>query len=300
MHRLKRCVAAALVLATLAGARAGAQVDANLGGLDEGNVKGYLAPLPEAFSGAINTSVFHSANIPIAGLTFSVGVEAMVVAFDDADRLYTPTHPAGFSPSGNGDVEVPTVVGDTTAVIVDGQAGTQLGYPGGFDIDNFALAVPQLTIGSFMGTKAVIRYIALEIDDTDLGDLQLIGFGAQHSISQYFPGLPVHLALGAFYQTFEMGEDLVDSKAFHMMAMASRSFGVAEPYVGVGFDSYSFKVSYDNETDTSDERIDVEFDGENDLHLTAGANVNLSLFHLHGEITHASSTSVAVGLRVGL
>jgi len=301
MLRLNGRAAAATALALVAAVyTAYAQVDANLGGLTEDNVRGYLAPLPEAFSGAINTAVFHSADVPVAGLTFQVGVEAMVVAFGDDARLYTPTHPAGFSPSSPDGVEVPTVVGDTTAVFVDGQAGTQLGYPGGFDIENFAIAVPQLTIGSFMGTRAVIRYIALELDDTDLGNLELIGFGAQHSISQYFPGLPVNLALGAFYQTFQMGDDLVDSKAFHVMGMASRSFGVIEPYVGLGFDSYSFDVSYDAETDSSDDKIDVDFESENDLHLTGGANLNLSFFHLHGEITHASATSVAVGLRVGM
>ena len=272
-----------------------AQLDSNLGGLTSDNVEGYLAPLPQAFSGALNLAVFEGADIPLTGLNVSLGVKAMAVGFDDEDRVYRPSVPDGFERG-----EVATVVGDTEATYLDGGGGLQLGFPGGFDIETFALAVPQLTVGSFMGTRAVIRYIAVELDDTELGDLELIGYGLQHSISQYFPLFPANVAAGFFIQSFKVGEDLVESDAFHFSVMGSKSFGTFEPYLGLGFDSYSFDVSYDNTLDDTDDKVKVEFSSENDFHGTLGVAAHLALVHAHLELTTAASLGVAFGVRVGL
>lgn len=275
-----------------------AQVEANLGGLTAENAEGYLAPLPEAFSAALNTSIFKSADIPLAGLSLRVGIEGMAVAFDEDLRSYSPTHPAYFMPADGSATSVPTVVGDTQAVEVEGESSTALYYPGGLDIEDFALAVPQLQIGNFMGTRGVLRYIALDLGDSDLGELELFGIGAQHSITQYFPLWPLDVAVGVFYQSFTVGDDTIDSSALHFGVQASKHYGVFEPYAVVGFDSSSFEVSYESDTDGSD--VNVEFDSENDLHLTLGSNAHLGLFHINLELTQAATTTLALGLAVGM
>lgn len=294
----RTCVAFAVTLALVMVASPGyAQIEANLGGLTAANTEKYLEPFPAAFSAALNTAVFKSGNVPKVGLNWSVGVVAMAVAYDEDMTTYRPSYPSGFSPTDPNSVQVPTVTGSEQAVAVDGQGGTQLYFPGGFDVENFAFAAPQLTIGSFMGTRAVIRYIALDLGDVEIGDIELIGFGAQHSISQYFVALPVDIAAGFFYQSFELGS-ILNSNALHLNVTGSRSFGIAEPYMGLGFDSYSMDVSYRNEVDDTD--IKVEFDGESNLHFTLGVGVSLAIARLNAEFNQGATTGLAVGVGIGM
>lgn len=293
--RLVRVFAtAALAVATLS-PPAGAQLSDNLGALNGDNAKNYLAPLASGLSGTLNTAIFHGASIPLAGLQFNVGIQAMGIEFDDGDRLYTPTDPAGFTSTSS--VQAPTVIGDPSAVAQPGAGGTTLFHPGGFDVSNFMVAVPQLTIGSVAGTRAVIRYISLDLGDTELGDFTLWGIGAQHSVSRYFPGLPVNVAAGIFYQNFSISDDLVEAGALHFNLMASKNFGLFEPYAAVGFDQLDMKSKY---TSTSTgESIEVDFDSETNGHFTIGSSLSLAVLKLYGEFNFAAETGVAAGLSFG-
>lgn len=298
---IRLCTALAVLAVFLVAGPASAQIEDNLGGLTAGNTERYLEPLPAAFSGALNTAIFRTGDIPKAGLTVQFGVEAMIVAYDDGMKSYSPTLPEGFTPADpNAEIAAPTVIGNGEAITVDGEGGLQVHYPGGFDIENFAVAVPQLTVGNFMGTRATIRYVALDLGDVEIGDLELIGFGLQHSLTQYLvmPGpKPVDVAVGFFYQSFKLGNDFIKSNALHLNATASRSFGIFQPYVGVGFDSYGFEVNYMNDLD---EKVKVEFDNENSMHLTLGGAAGFGLAHVHAELNIASAIGIAAGLSVGL
>lgn len=56
----------------------------------------------------------------------------------------------------------------------------------GSDINTLALGVPQLEIGSFMGTELLVRFIPpIDLGET-FGDFTFWGIGLKHSISQYF------------------------------------------------------------------------------------------------------------------
>ena len=59
--------------------------------------------------------------------------------------------------------QAPTVIGDGGAVAQSGQGGATQYYPGGFDIDQFTFAAPQLTVGNVMGTRAVVRWWTVKL-----------------------------------------------------------------------------------------------------------------------------------------
>jgi len=277
---------------------AAGQLSGNLGALTPQNVQGYLAPLPEALSGTLNSGVFQGAKIPLAGFNVSVGIHGMGVVFHDEDRTYRPTDPPGFSSTGP--VDVPTVVGSTQAVDQPGQGGTTMSYPGGFDLDQFVVAVPQLQIGSVLGTRAIVRYIALDLGDSELGHLKLFGVGAQHSLSRYLPALPVNLAAGVFYQTLQLGDDdLIDTHSLQFAVTASRAFGFAEPYFTLGYDSFHMEVNYQNAS-AGGEKTNVEFDSQNDAHVTGGVLLGMPAVKLFAELNIAAQTGVALGLRFGI
>jgi len=289
---------ASAIVCALASPAAG-QLTGSLGALTPDNVKGYLAPLPEALSSTLNSSIFQGAKIPTAGFSISLGVHAMGVVFDDEDRVYRPTDPPGFTSTAP--VDAPTVVGSTQSVEQPGQGGTSLYHPGGFDLDQFALAVPQLQIGSVLGTRAVVRYIAMDLGDSELGDVALFGIGVQHSLSQYLPGVPVNLAAGFFYQTFQLGDDdLIDTKSLQVAVTASKAFGFAEPYASLGYDSFQMEVNYKSDTASPGETLNVEFDDTNNMHFTGGVLVGLPMVKLFAEIDIAAQTGAAAGIRFGL
>jgi hypothetical protein len=293
---MRGVVAAALVL-TVASPPAMAQLSDNLGALSGDNAKGYLAPLTSGLSGTLNTAIFSGASIPLAGLQFNIGVRLMGIEFDDDDRLYSPTDPPGFD--GDAAIQAPTVIGDGQAVAQPGQGGTTLFHPGGFDLHNFAVAVPQLTVGSVLGTRATVRFISLDLGDTELGDFTLWGIGAQHSISRYLPALPVNLAADVFYQKFDIGEDdLITASALHFGVTASKRLGLFEPYAAVGYDQLDMEAEYTFEG--TGEKITVDFDSESNGHLTLGSTLSLAIVKLYGELNFAAETGMAVGLSFGI
>jgi hypothetical protein len=275
-----------------------AQLSENLGTLTPENATKYLQPLADGLSGTVNSAIFTTGHVPNAGLTFQFGLKVMGIKYDPADAVYTPTDPSGFSGP-----DVPTVIGDETAVPHDGPGGAQVVYPGGFNTNEFAFAAPQLTIGSVIGTSATVRWLAHTFNDAADSDkllekIDYFGIGAQHSISQYFSEPAVDLAFGVFYQTLDLNDDLVKVKSLHVDVTGSKSFGIFQPYGAVGFDSFEMDAKYEDSTSPGD-FIAVNFERSNHVHLTAGLLANLSFIKLHGELNFAEKNGAAVGLSFG-
>ena len=289
--------ACALGALSLAASPTRAAIEENLSGLNADQATGYLDPFVKGLSTSVNTGIFRSGAVPKVGFSLTVDLRAAFIKFSDDDRAYTATS-EGFET-----VEAPTVIGDTQAVEAEHESvdGLHFHYPGGFDMENFGVAVPQLTIGNIAGTRAIVRWIPeVDFSDDDIGKFEMFGIGGQHSISQYLPALPVDVAAGIMYQNFKLGEDLLEADALAFNVTGSKRFGAVislEPYVGVGMDSFSMKVEY--ETD-DDETTEVEFDRQNDFHLTLGTSINLPGVKLNGEFNMAAVNGFAGGVSFGI
>lgn len=283
--------------AAMAAGPAHALLEDNLSSLTSDQTEGYLGPLARGLSGSLNSGIFRSGDVPLAGVSLSLDIRGAYVSFSDDDRVFdTPAIP-GYSST-----EAPTVIGDVDAVTVNHESvpGLQFTYPGGFDMGNFAAAVPQLTIGNILGTRAMIRWLSLSLGDEDLGDFSFFGLGGQHSISQYLPGLPVDLAVGVMWQKFSIGDDVVDASALAFNVTGSRRFGTGvtvEPFVGLGLDSFRMDATYDTD---DDESISVEFDRENDVHLALGAGLNLPGVKVHAGYDIAATNGFSGGISFGI
>jgi hypothetical protein len=293
-HSLARGVLA-LALPLVLAAPAAAVLEENLTGLTGDQTEGYLGPFASGLSGMLNSGIFRSGHVPATGFSMTFDARASYISFGDDDREYTASTP------GYEDIEAPTVVGNTQSVTAQHQtiSGLEFTYPGGFDMDNFGIAVPQLTIGNVAGTRAIVRWIAVDLGDEDLGDFEFIGVGGQHSVSQYFPGMPFDLAVGGMWQNFKIGEKVIDATALQFMATASRRYGQAvtfEPYLGLGVDSFNMEAEYDVD---DDETIEVSFDRQNDLHVALGASLNLPVVKLTGEYNIAAVNGFAGGISFG-
>jgi len=285
--------ALSVALPLLLAGSASAVLQDNLGALTGPQTQGYLGPFADGLSGMMNSGIFRTGNVPKAGVNFTLDVRASYISFGSDQRTYqasTPGYPT---------VDAPTVVGDTHAVPAhNSTTGVDFTYPGGLDMKHFAIAAPQATIGNVLGTRAIVRYIAVDVGSEDIGKLKLLGIGGQHSISQYLPALPVDVAVGAMYQDFKVGDDLLDAKAFTANVMGSKKFGAIvsmEPYLGLGVDSFTLDAKYTSGND----KIEVNFPRRNDFHFTIGTNINLPVLKLNGEFNAAAVKGFAGGVSLG-
>src|SRR5262249_19596818 len=134
----------------------------------------------------------------------------------------------------------------------------------------------------------------------NVGNVSVFGVGLQHSLKHYLPELPVDLAVGAMYQKFHVGDDdLIKTNAFHGEAMASKSFGVLQPYVRVGFDTSTMEVNSDQDVGGTTESINVKMDDENSAHLTGGVLLAFPIVKLNAQIDSGARTGASIGLRFG-
>jgi hypothetical protein len=309
MHIRKRffeylgCVLIVVVLAV----PAAGQVEDQLSAYTGRNATGYLQPLADAFGAGLNDAFYRTAYIPESAVRVSLEVLVMGVVFGDDDREFSATTEQGFLPETT--IDAPTIVGDGEAVIVHGLGGTSYAFPGGFDLNSFGLAVPQIRISSFKGTEAVIRYIAFNTGDAELGDLSLYGLGARHSISQYFAeDFPADIAAGFLWQSFSVGEneagnDLISTSAFTAGVQGSKrlpaGFATFEPYLALSLDTFKMDVEYQAEVEGSDVDIDLDFERDTSFHLTVGLSLNLVAAAVYGEYNVASQNSFSFGVAFG-
>lgn len=280
---------------------AGAQIEDQLSAYTGPNAEAYLMPLAEAIGGDLNSGLWHSAYIPEQGFYVQVETRLMAVYFGDDQKVFTPVAADGFAPLGDLP-EVPTIAGDTHAVVVEGESSTSFAYPGGFDLNSFAVAVPQIRIGTAKGTEALIRYIAIDVGDAEIGNFSLLGLGLHHSISQYMaPDFPVDLAGGFFWQNFKLGDDLIDATALTFGVHASKrfpaGFAIIEPYVGVSYDTFTMDVSYT--TDDGDTPVDLSVETDPTARFTLGLHLQAAFLDLNGEYSFAGQNGFALGLGFG-
>lgn len=279
----------------LAAAPAGAQIADQLSAYTGVNAEGYLQPLANAFGADLNCNWYHSARIEVDGFHWGLEFPVMGVIFSDDAATFEATTQDGFTPEQT--VEAPTVVGDGGSIVVDGDANSQFTFPGGFDLNSFGVTVPQLRLGNYMGTEAVIRYFAIDMGDVEIGNVGLFGFGVRHSISQYMePDFPVDLAAGLMYQKFTLGEDFIDASAFTIGVQVSKNYGWVEPYGGVSYDMFSMDVSYTS----GEEDVTLTLDSESSVHMTLGVSVGIKPVMANFEYNLASTSSFGFGLYIGI
>jgi hypothetical protein len=293
--RSTAALAAALLTLPLA---ASAQIEENLSSYTENNAAGYLEPFRDTISSGLGSGLFTTADIPKSRPYFRVAARAMLVQFSDDDRTFQATAEDYFP--GTGSYEAPTVIGDTDPDPVPGPGGTSFQFPGGLDIDRLPIAAPQLVVGGFMGTEAMLRFFSGEFGEDDIGDVSLFGIGARHSISQYVPASPVALSASVMYQTFEIGDGLVDFSQTSLGVQASRSFPFVEPYAGLALHMSSMSSEYEFDAAGETETIDVDFDDQTNVQLTLGAALKLLVFRLNGELGVGDQTTFSLGLSLGI
>lgn len=308
------CIVLAAVPAMAQDEDDGDELSELLSDVGEGYARGYLAPLISGFGIDQNSGLFHTANIPNTGLKIGFAIKAMASKLGDEDKTFRtsqrvdladwlePTDP-GYGEEGTIVFEGPTVFGS------DEESGSITAYWHGIpvyeaegieslvDLDYVPLVTPELSVGGIAGLRGTLRWVP-DIDAGDVGKIKYMGLGVSYSPNAFFPTLPVHVAVGMFQQSLDVG-DVIESTASSYYLAVSKDFSPITVYAGVAKEESSMDVHYTyTEDDGSETDIDFSLDGVQEKRTTLGATLNLGL-KLNVEMSKGNLTNYTGGLIFG-
>lgn len=263
------------------------------------NTKGYLQPFVNAFSNNLNAGIYRSAHVSRLGLHLYVGIVGMATMISDEDKSFMGMPPLPFPQE---KVETATVFGGNGAV-VQGPQGLRYYFQNGILQGNVVpFGVPHFEVGSFLGTSVKFRYFSGNIPGDNgktLGKIQLVGYGIQHSLSQYFILFPIDVSAGLFYQKFDVG-DYLSTRALSIGLQASKSIPLLTVYGTLALESTSMDVHYTFKATEKPEKISLELKSEDHFRLTLGVQLRLGLLLLNGDYAIGSQQTASLGLGVGI
>ena len=274
------------------------QLEDNLSAYVGKNAEGYLGPLRDGIGGALNVGLFMYPGVPQEGFHIRLDARAMVVQYEDDDRTFRATTEESFGEAQT--VDAPTVVGSTQSITVDDPgSGALFTFPGGFDIGDFGLAAPQITVGSLIGTELMGRWIAVSPDDFEVDRIELWGVGARHTLNHWFTGLPLALSIHGMYQNLKVDDDFIESDAFTLGATGGKTWGMFSAYGGVSYNSTSLDAMYESDASGQTETVNVSLESQNSVDFGLGGTFRLGFVHLNGELHAGERTAWTVGVGLG-
>jgi hypothetical protein len=203
-----------------------------------------------------------------------------------------------------GGFDTVTVGPDTIAV--RGASGLLGNLPGLIgSLQAVPLFIPQLTLGTVMGTNITVRWLPETQTLEELGTVKVFGIGIQHNPAVWFDQkLPVDFAVGYFNQTLDVGK-LMKAKSWAAALNVSKTFGErfigVTPYGGVQYEKTSMDFTYNYEDmDGNEHPAKFSVEGENKIRATAGVNVRVLEINLNADVALSRYPTGSFGVMVGI
>lgn len=300
---MKRVRPSVLALAGLCGvapaALAQSSLEDALAQYSATSVQGYIKPLVDLFGANMNSGFFSGRAVP-GGISIRLSLIGMASSVDEEQKTYTASTPTGFDPP---TFETATIFGGPGTTVTDAN-NPALQYRGSDGLINtslFPLAVPQLSVGGFFGTEALVRFIATPTfgDNDEFPKTSLVAFGVRHNVGKYLgAALPVDLGVGVMYSTFKIG-DLVKVTGLTIGAQASKTVALLTVYGGAAWEKTTMNLTYTSTDPSASGTVDIDLDGANTFRVTAGLSLKLLVARIFADANLGSVTSFSGGLSFG-
>ena len=248
-------------------------------------IEGYIKPFTTAFSTAINSGLYHTAQTHKTG-GFDLTIKGIAVMIPGKAKTFTAYIPPG------GSQEWSTIFGPKRS---DNTPPENLN-PGGLDLKLVPMAVPQISFGIGNDFETLIRF--LKFDLGRFGDVSLYGIGLKHNLKRYFlklPGIP-DISIQGAYQIFKAG-DIVDSKSLSLNAHISKSLLLFTLFGGVGFEYTNFDIDY-TFAGPGHEKVFIAMKEKNNPRFVGGIMFKLGLLSLNCEINWGKYNSISAGVGI--
>lgn len=264
-------------------------------------VKGYVQPLADVLVANLAGGYHNGARPPASRFTITLELAGSLAAISDELRSYTATLPPGFQPA---TFSTPTIFGGNAAAVSHTSISgiSYRGSDGLVNGDYFPSLVPQLRIGGIAGTEVVVRWVSSSVvpylKEEDFPELSILGLGARHNLSQYFPDMPVGVSLAASYNTLAFG-DIIDLSSLSFAMHANRDFGYLGLYGGVSSDGGTMNLTYESSDPSESGDVDTDVTVSRELRLTVGAALNIPILRVFADATFGGVSTYSFGLRIG-
>lgn len=254
------------------------------------NAVPYLQPLADLFTSNINTGVWEWSK---ADSTFYFRLKAQAIVSYPTENMRTFTgHTSGdFQPPQT--VIAPTIIGDRTNIILQGEDTTFYVFPGGYDLKRLTLGTPQVTIGGFLHSEISGRFLSFTLGQ-DIGKVNFIGIGARHFLTDYFKHIPIDFSVGYFYHHIEAGDYLMSDQ--HLVSLhVGKSGKFFSGQLMVGYQMSGTDIHYTYEDGDQSYDVDLFMKNENNVILEASAGLSLGPLFVCGALSYAQHMSVSAG-----
>lgn len=227
----------------------------------------------------------------IATTEFTADVTGPTVFGGEDDKLVVTT-------------QTQEVTVDNITYIIPSETITFDDVTGLWDKGIFPTVVPQLSLGTFYGTQATIRYLPDIKLSEDIGTLSYFGWGIQHNPLIWFKNpLPVNIALSFFKQSLKI-DDAVKVNTTAYGAQVSKTFGgflaSVTPYAGFLIESSNMDVDYTYEVFPGvTTNIEFELEGENSSRFILGLGANVVGLNLYADYNFSKLNSANITLMYG-
>lgn len=307
---------------TVSSTQAQSNLGSALSSIGKQYAKNYTGPVTDALGADMNAGLFRTAEFGETGLLPVVDVYVGAVAMG----AFTAGSPTSFRLSQDQvqtsdgrtltitypDQDLPTAFGKEQspgdAVISDQNPATSdrtVSLPPGLLNTSIApLIVPQVGVGTVLGTDLQVRYLP-NTNLSDYGSVSLSGISVRHSLSQYIPLLPVNIAVQGTWQSLSLSGNeapnagkIVDASGWALNAHASKDIPVlpVTVYGGVQYESFGVDVDYTFSTNGDTSTITYEQDAANKVRALAGITLSLALFRINVDYALSSNNTVSAGV----
>jgi hypothetical protein len=264
-------------------------VSGAFGGVSPDNVRGYVLPMVEGLGASLNSGLYPTPGLPGEGFHARLAIVGSGTVITETQRYYYAAPPEGY---GSGPVRTATILGGSGATVAGPDAVEYRFQDGQVRANLFGMGTPQLSIGTFFGTEAIIRF-AVAPSVRDFPRTSLVGFGLRHSVSRYFPEIPVELSVGAFRQELSVG-DVLGVTSTNVALTVGKSISRFNLYGGVQYETTVVDVDYVYAGDGAAEggRVDLRYGAGDVFRWTTGFGITMMGLNLGTELGVGSVTSV--------
>ncbi len=263
-------------------------------------IDGYFKPFTTAFSSAINSGLYHTAETHKIG-GFDLTIKGVGVIIPDKDKIFTAYVPEQEKTINGNTIHIPGGNQEWSTVFGKKRDNDLPNInPGGMDVKLVPMAVPQLSFGLGNNFEIMIRFLKFNLGD--FGDISLYGIGLKHNIKKYLLNVPLFpdISIQTTYQMLKAG-DIVDSKSFAINTHLSENFLIFTIFSGLGYESTNVNLNYtvnDPGSEFNGNKVTYSTNEKNNLRFVGGLRVKLGLLSLNSEINLGKYNSVSAGIGI--
>jgi len=242
-----------------------------------GNSDSYLSPLVDVLSSTLHTSSL-SFKHPDSNRSFHIYIGATVVGafIPSSMKSFEGQTEAPFNPTTT--YNAPTIFGENTSNTYYDQYGNSYLFPGGFDINQINLAVPNIHVGTLFHTNFSGKFIALNVGG-NFKRIELFGFGFNHFISDYWNAKNYYVSAGASFHQIKLAGYL-KGKQFLAQITGGQKLGLFNYYGFAQWQKSPYEFYYEDELEGNGV---VKINGQTNIRAGIGLGVQLWKFYLHAE-----------------